>query len=163
MEDKNPDGSSFKVIDKRRFVEEGDSRDSAASEPKKPNTPQEIPQQKVENPATSKPREARPQEQRPVSGAEHGDSAQGEVQFGPFCISLATQTLMMLGEVPHPETGQVQVNFDAARQTIDILAMLEDKTKGNLNSDEAKLLAEIISSLRIAFVERFRHSQGKKP
>ncbi len=163
MEDKNPDGSSFKVIDKRRFVDAGDSRDSSTTEPIKQCAPQEIPAQKVESPAAGKPKEARPSEQRPVSGAEQGDSAQGEVQFGPFCISLATQTLMMLGEVPHPETGQVQVNFDAARQTIDILAMLEDKTKGNLNSEEAKLLAEIISSLRIAFVERFRHSQGKKP
>jgi hypothetical protein len=60
---------------------------------------------------------------------------------------------MLLGRVPNPETGERVQNLDAARMFIDQLEMLEFKTKGNLDQEEAALLRQSLMSLRMAFVE----------
>ena len=72
--------------------------------------------------------------------------------FLGFVSMLATQTLMLLGHLPHPETGEKAVNVDQAQATIDILEMLAEKTKGNLSREEEEGVAEILSELRMAFV-----------
>ncbi len=92
------------------------------------------------------------------SGADEVASQQ-EVNFSSFVIGLATQVMMMLGEIPHPETGQLMKQTDAAKQTIDVLAVLEAKTKGNLSKDEQNLLAEVLASVRIAFVQVVKQNQ----
>lgn len=75
------------------------------------------------------------------------------VDFATFVLSLSHSALMHLGEAPHPETGNVEQNLALARQTIDLIAMLEDKTKGNLTGDEERLLGQILYDLRMRFVE----------
>jgi len=65
---------------------------------------------------------------------------------------LATQTLMHLGALPHPETGATSKNLTQAQMTIDILEILEAKTKGNLTKEEEEALRNILSDLRMAFV-----------
>jgi hypothetical protein len=74
-------------------------------------------------------------------------------EFTTFILSLSHSALMHLGEAPDPETGGVQKNLLLARQTIDLIAMLEDKTKGNLTGDEERLLGQILYDLRMRFVE----------
>jgi hypothetical protein len=77
------------------------------------------------------------------------------VEFTTFVLSLSHSALMHLGEAPDPETGSVaQKNLLLARQTIDLIAMLEEKTKGNLSGDEERLLAQILFDLRMRFVEQ---------
>jgi hypothetical protein len=75
------------------------------------------------------------------------------VSFAQLVMQQANMATMFLGKTPHPETGQVMMNLDAARLFIDQLEMLEVKTKGNLDKDEAALLKQSLMSLRLAFVE----------
>jgi hypothetical protein len=73
--------------------------------------------------------------------------------FSTFILSLSHSALMHLGEAPHPETGEIERNLPLARQTIDLIGMLEEKTKGNLSGDEERLVAQILFDLRMRFVE----------
>jgi hypothetical protein len=75
------------------------------------------------------------------------------VDFPTFILSLSHSALMHLGQAPNPETGAVERNLPLARQTIDLIAMLEDKTKGNLSGDEERLMSQILFDLRMRFVE----------
>jgi hypothetical protein len=82
-----------------------------------------------------------------------------DLDFSTFVISLATSAQVGLGAVPHPETNQVAQNFPAAKQMIDILAMLQTKTKGNLTEAEAALVEQVLFSLRMHYV---RVVEGQK-
>ncbi|MEW6078055.1 MAG: DUF1844 domain-containing protein [Thermodesulfobacteriota bacterium] len=74
------------------------------------------------------------------------------INFSTFIFSLNSSALVHLGVVPDPTTGVVRRELVIAKQTIDILAMLEEKTKGNLTDEEQKLLSHILHDLRIQFV-----------
>jgi len=80
------------------------------------------------------------------------------LDFATFVLSLSHSALMHLGEAPHPETSAVAVDLPLAKQDIDLLTLLEEKTKGNLTGDEERLLAQVLFDLRMRFVER---SKGK--
>ncbi len=81
-----------------------------------------------------------------------------QIDFATFVLSLSHSALMHLGEAPHPETNKVEQNLPLAKQDIDILGMLDEKTKGNLTGDEERLLAQVLFDLRMRYVER---SKGK--
>ena len=76
------------------------------------------------------------------------------VDFATFILSLSHSALMHLGEAPDPETGTIERNLTLARQTIDLIAMLEEKTRGNLVGDEERLVTHILFDLRMRLVER---------
>lgn len=78
------------------------------------------------------------------------------VNFSSFIVGLAHQAMVMLGEVPDPRTGKANVSLEGARETIDLLALLEEKTQGNLNAEETRLLTEVLATLRLAFVGKAR-------
>ncbi len=73
--------------------------------------------------------------------------------FAQLVMQQSSMAMMLLGKTPHPETGQVVRDLEAARFFIDQLEMLEFKTKGNLTQEEAALLKQSLMSLRMAFVE----------
>ena len=75
------------------------------------------------------------------------------VNFSTFLISLAGTALMHLGEVDDP-SGQGQLDMNLARQTIDVIGMLADKTKGNLDPEEQRLLDAIRSELHAKYNQR---------
>jgi hypothetical protein len=75
------------------------------------------------------------------------------VDFATFILSLSHNALMHLGDAPNPETGAVSKNLPLARQSIDLVAMLEEKTKGNLTGDEERLVGQILYDLRMRYVE----------
>ncbi len=76
------------------------------------------------------------------------------VDFGGLVLSLATSALYHLGQVADPETGRrAAPNPHLARQTIDTLELLEDKTRGNLTDEEKELLAHVLTDLRMRYVE----------
>ena len=76
------------------------------------------------------------------------------VNFATFIVSLSSSALVHLGEIPDPTTGQYNKNLTLAKQTIDILEMLKEKTKGNLDPDEEGLLTNIIFDLRVRYVKQ---------
>ena len=75
-----------------------------------------------------------------------------EVTFSTFVLSLASSALMHLGEVPDPETGRTVRNEALARNAIDLLTMLDDKTRNGLTPDESKLMRDVLYELRMKFV-----------
>lgn len=80
------------------------------------------------------------------------------VDFATFILSLSHSVLVHLGEAPHPDSGKSERNLPLARQTIDLIAMLEDKTKGNLTGDEERLIGQILFDLRMRYVEMSKKS-----
>ncbi len=77
-----------------------------------------------------------------------------KVDMNTFILSLSSSVLVHLGEVPDPDSGQTSLNLDMARHTIDILGMLEKKTKGNLTQDEEDLLKNLLFELRVKYVQK---------
>jgi hypothetical protein len=75
-----------------------------------------------------------------------------EVNFSTFIISLSTEVLFHLGEFPHPTSGERQKDLPMAKHAIDTLAMLKEKTRGNLSDEEQKLLEGMLYDLRMAFI-----------
>lgn len=77
-----------------------------------------------------------------------------ELTFSAFVLGLASSALIHLGVHQHPETGQIQANLTLARQSIDVLALLREKTRGNLSAEEEQLFNSILVDLRLRFVEK---------
>ncbi len=97
---------------------------------------------------------ADPKEKAGPANVPPGDDALPHIDFATFILSLSHSALMHLGEAPHPETGTVERNLPLARQTIDLISMLEEKTRGNLVGDEERLIGQILFDLRMRFVEQ---------
>jgi hypothetical protein len=120
----------FKVTDKRGFTEDGTSK-----------------------PATEEPAEA------PFAAAasEPGGKPKGEYQpidFPTFILSYYTQGLVLPGETPNPITQKKEEDFESVRHIIDLLSMIEQKTKGNLGSEENQLLESVLYELRMKFMAK---------
>ncbi len=79
------------------------------------------------------------------------------VDFSTFVLSLASSAMLHLGRVPDPTGQNVSPNLGLARQSIDMLAMLQEKTRGNLTGEEDQLLSRVLHDLRVAFVEESRN------
>jgi len=79
-----------------------------------------------------------------------------EMDFSSFIFSLSTSALLHLGEVPDPLTQKTEKNLPLAKQTIDILGMLKEKTRGNLTGDEEKLLDNFLTDLRWRYVREVK-------
>ena len=87
------------------------------------------------------------------TAAEESGEGSG-ISFAAFVLSLAHTTAVHLGDVPDPVSGQkTDANLAAAHQMIEILALLEQKTRGNLTAEERQLLDQILYELRLRFVE----------
>ena len=161
MSDQDKD-QGIKIVDKRRFSDEGVEREESSPSSSKGET---AAVRNVAGAAVAGAAErsaqagkiqssAKPEEPVAVEGGQRRGGGSATVNFNNFVLGLGTQALVLLGEIPNPETGLVSANLSAAKQTIDILGMLEEKTKGNLDENEATLLTEVLSSLRLAFVDR---------
>ncbi len=117
------------------------------------------------SPQTGEPRETAEKVEPPPQAAERGTSGEPseeqkgsdeplpEINFSTFVISLSTQALMHLGEIPDPLTGKVEGDFAVAKQMIDIIGMLRERTRGNLDRGEEKLMEDILYDLRMRYVE----------
>jgi hypothetical protein len=95
------------------------------------------------------------EEAEPMPPAEDhpaGDARLPAVDFHTFVLSLGSSALLHLGELEHPEGGAAEKDLPLAKHTIDILSMLEEKTKGNLTSAEEKLMQSLLYDLRLRYV-----------
>jgi len=133
MEDEKKD-KGFIVKDKRRFDESGETKKGdagAQAEPAGPSGPAESPGEK--------------------STAVPDDLP--EIDFSTFVFSLSTSALFHFGDFPDPVTKNVEKNLPAAKQTIDILGLLREKTRGNLAPEEEQLLDNLLFELRMRYVK----------
>ena len=135
-EEGKSEGKGFTVQDRRRFSPEtGEARPESSESP-------------TESESASAPSEAQ-DSHTPEASSE----ALPEINFSTFVISLSTQALMHLGEVPSPLSGKFESDVPAAKQMIDLLAMLREKTRSNLNANEDRLMQDILFDLRMKYVE----------
>jgi len=153
-ENNTPKDKSFQVVDKRRFDSTGQER-----------TTEEEAKQTVSAATTA----ASGQNSAAVSEAsqaaagftmsESNPSDDSEpVAFTSFIMSLATQVLVQLGEMPAPQGMEIPIDLESARQTIDIMTMLQRRTKGNLSAEESRFMEEVLHSLRISFINAKKKS-----
>ena len=85
-------------------------------------------------------------------GADAGDLDLPKIDFSTFVLSLIGSAHVHLGDAPGPD-GKAEPDLELARQTIDVLGILQDKTKGNLSGEEERLLHQALYDLRMRFVE----------
>ncbi|HUU80032.1 MAG TPA: DUF1844 domain-containing protein [Acidobacteriota bacterium] len=76
-----------------------------------------------------------------------------EVNFTSLIFSLSSSALLHFGEIPDPQTGKKQIDMPLAKHTIDTIAMLKEKTKGNLTEEEQKFLDNVLTDLRWLYVK----------
>jgi hypothetical protein len=81
------------------------------------------------------------------------DNLSAMLDFSTFIISLTTSMLVNLGELPDPVTNQKCVNFGLARQTVRIIEILKEKTRGNLTEEEERLIESVLYDLRMKYVD----------
>ena len=141
MEDDKDERRGFRVTDRRRFAETGEPRPAAEPQP-----------ERREPRATTAAEQPEPSAGRPKVPAEPPEP----VNFSTFLLGLSTQVLMHLGEIPNPLTKAVERDLNAAKHVIDILGMLREKTRSNLEQDEESLLDSILYDLRMRYVELMR-------
>ena len=84
------------------------------------------------------------------------ESPFGPVDFASYVMSIASSAMVTLGQLPDPATNVITIELDTARHLIDVLPMLEVKTKGNLDATEQKLVTSLLYDLRVGFVEAQR-------
>jgi len=105
----------------------------------------------ISEPATSPPSSAKPSEPQ-----ESGPP----ITFSSFVFSLGTSALMLMGESLDPQQPSVPVNLPQAKEVVDILSMLDEKTKGNLSPDESSVLGDMLYTLRMKYVALTSASPG---
>ena len=136
MDEDKEERRGFRVTDRRRFADTGEPR-SKAAEPERPEEPATPPGAESGSPASAAP---------PLE----------PVNFSTFVLGLSTQVLLHLGEIPNPVTKVVERDLPAAKQVIDILGILDEKTRNNLEQEEQALLDSILYDLRMRYVELMR-------
>ena len=96
-----------------------------------------------------------------TQGAHDSDGEASGISFVAFVLSLAHTAAVHFGDVPDPVTGQkAEANLAAAQQMIDILSLIEAKTRGNLTAEERQLLEQILFELRLRYVEAGKDAPG---
>ena len=155
---------SFTVTDRRLFTADGELRPEASEdEPQTPAKPASIPPSQPEAAVPPLPSAAEQKQQadayqkssqemdRQVEASGHS-AKDLEITFERFLASLYMTGMLQLG-LMHEQGGQPQLDLIGARQTIDTIALLADKTKGNLTSKEQNFLQNALYELRMAYVE----------
>ena len=132
MEEKKKD-SGFVVKDKRLFGDDAKPR---------PQDEEPAPAEGKKEKPTEKPKEPPQQE-----------TDYPPITFANFVLSLSTSALYHFGDFPDPEGGKAEKNLPAVKQTIDILDMLHEKTKGNLDENESQLIDGVLYELKMRFVK----------
>jgi len=162
----------LRVVDRRKFNPDGSLKEGVVldpapkkpePEPAKPSAPK--PAETVAAEATSDaeidPYEGAYLDDEPGDEGDDIPGAQDPASFVNFLSTLATNAAAALGAVPHPATGQRTLDLDSGKFWIDVLAMLSEKTKGNLHEKEAKLLDGLLADLRMQYVTMVRATEEK--
>ena len=148
--DEAHDDKSFRVLDKRRFTSEGDAKPHE-EETKASDKTADSPEPAANAPVPPETEEkSAPKRQATPDPAKR--APRPPIDFMGFVMSLATNALAALGALPHAEEHGLSKNLDLAREYIDILAMLMEKTRGNLTKEEEQTLSQLVTDLRLHYV-----------
>ena len=154
MADERDEPVGFKVVDRRSFSDDGSRRDETA-EPK--TQPALETQQAAAKPTLvqSEPRQAAPRAEEPEPESEDTEESLQEdfASFETLVSYLSTTALFQLGLLPGPGGERIPTDFVNARRTIDLLEILQEKTRGNLDQGESSMLETILFDLRMKYVE----------
>ncbi len=129
----NDTDSGFKVSDRRLFTEDGELRDEDMKPAKNPEASTAPPSSLLDSP-------------------DHPAEPELPMDFKTLVFSFSTSAMMQLGILPNPATGKTEQDLDGAKQTIDILGILSEKTRGNLGSEEAQLLEASLHDLKMSYL-----------
>ena len=124
-------GEGFTIKDKRTFDSTGEVKEEPEGAEKEKGTVREKQAEQEKESFTPSP----------------------EVNFSSFLLSLSSSILLHLGEISDPHTGEKKKDLALAKQSVDIISMLKEKTKGNLIEEEEKLLEHLLYDLRMRFVQ----------
>ncbi|MBN1903497.1 MAG: DUF1844 domain-containing protein [Deltaproteobacteria bacterium] len=124
------EGKGFTVKDRRSFGEEGDLKET----------------KQAEKPASETKEEKRPKDEPKAPPLP-------EVNFNSLIFSLSSSALLALGEIADPQTGEKREDLPMAKHSIDIISMLKDKSKGNLDNEEQKFIDSMLTDLRLRYVK----------
>lgn len=146
--------SGFQVKDRRRFTEQGEHREAdgeaCTAAPAVGTSPDEDRKRQATPSAQEETRRAEGKPRKDPSGPLP------EIDFATFVFSLSSSVVIHLGLAPDPISGERKQELGLAKQTIDILGMLQEKTRGNLTDEEKNLLEGILYDLRLRYVEEFK-------
>ena len=131
MSEEEIQGQGFTVKDRRAFDAQGEAKDK----------PEETKIGKDNE--TEKPQEQEKKKAPPLP----------EINFSSFLLSLSSSVLLHLGEIEDPQSGIKKKDIALAKQSIDIINLLKEKTKGNLTEEEEKLMEHLLYDLRMRFVK----------
>lgn len=164
--DDNQEEVTFKVADRRKFNADGSLKEGVTLEPAKAEatpTAEDRPSASPSSTTEAAKEVAAPEAESDELGEEMDDipGAEDPASFVNFLSTLATNAAASLGAVPHPATGQRSLDLDTGKYWLDILAMLREKTKGNLHSQESRLLEGILGDLRLQYVKLVRATEEK--
>jgi Domain of unknown function (DUF1844) len=146
-EDKAHD-SGFKVVDRRPFSEDGTRREGSERE-----TSEKLPEPRVPAPTASAANTVRePEEYLEPEGSG----------FETLVSYLSTTAMFQLGVLPGPSGERIPPDMVSARRTIDLLEVLQEKTRGNLTAAEGRFLEEVLYELRLSYVEVEKRAARKR-
>lgn len=164
----------LKVKDRRKFNADGSLREGVTIEEEASKPPVAAPETKKEAVILDQNESPLAQEAEPVAPVSEDPKPEPEevseedmlkdenpASFVNFLSTLVTNAAASLGAMPHPVTGQKSVDLDTGKYWIDVLAMLKEKTEGNLNSQEQKLIEGILGDLQMQFLALSRASEEK--
>ncbi len=146
------------AVDEPKEVLESHPATEAA--PPEAAPPEPVPVPEPQAPEPPDPDASEPSLQQPMAGAapRAGIPARGADELphdlAGFVESQYYETLLYLGAIPHPQTGQVVEDLELAQYKIDLLSMLQEKTEGNRSSEESKIFDDVLYQLRMVFLQK---------
>lgn len=172
MMEREEEQPEIKVTDKRKFNLDGSLREGVEIEPAKPKEempvyePAKETVETYQNAPVAEGFETTPQmseipETDEFDEDEEIPGAEDPASFVNFLSTLATNAAASLGAMPHPVTGQRSLDLDTGKYWLDVLAMLSEKTKGNLHPQESRLLEGLLGDLRMQYVQLVRATEER--
>ena len=167
MTEREEEQPVVKVTDRRKFNLDGSLREGVEIEPEKPKAESKSGSQPSEVIASASAISSETAEnissktEEPNFDEEEIPGADDPASFVNFLSTLATNAAAALGAMPHPATGQRTLDLETGKFWLDILAMLKEKTKGNLHPQESQLLDGLLGDLRMQYVHLVRATEEK--
>lgn len=158
---------NFKVADRRKFNSDGSVRDGVTLDaaPVTAKAPRSEPEREPDRSVSAPPDEDEQLDDHQISEAageaDEIPGTQDPASFVNFLSTLATNAAAALGAIPHPATGQRSLDLETGKYWLDVLAMLRDKTKGNLHAQESRLIEGLLADLRMQYVQIVRATEEK--
>jgi Domain of unknown function (DUF1844) len=142
----DPEDKGFTVKDRRFFQQSEEDKERLREESRHQETAREAYETESNKAADT----AGPQAEGPLP----------EITLASFIMSLGTSVFFHLGDLPHPETGATEKNLPLAKQTIDLLGLLREKTRNNLTPEEENIFDHLLYDLRMRYVKEINRPGG---